>query len=149
MLIGTYRIGDATEGHLVVLGIFLIMLLINGSMPDEMIHRRSLRYFLALPGMILAIHCLSKRTNPDSRTLKFYCSIAVLAVTIQFVAYHTVERVVNSGGLESYGLSGNMHHFGSFAGLILPVLLYFSTQIKGWLRLLCVAGGIAAGRRAA
>ena len=144
VLIGNYRIGDVTEGHLVVLGIFLITLLINGFMPDEMIHRRSFRYFLTIPGMILAIHCLSKRTHPDSRTLKFYCSIAVLALTIQFIAYHTVESVVNSGGLESYGLSGNMHHFGSFAGLILPVLLYFSTQIKGWLRLLCVAGGIAA-----
>jgi O-antigen ligase len=94
--------------------------------------------------MILAIHCLSKRTHPDSRTLKFYSSIAVLALTIQFIAYHTVESVVNSGGLESYGLSSNMHHFGSFAGLILPVLLYFSTQIKGWLRLLCVVGVIAA-----
>jgi O-antigen ligase len=144
VLIGNYRIGDVTEGHLVVLVIFLITLLINGFMPDEMIHRRSFRYFLTIPGMILAIHCLSKRTHPDSRTLKFYCSIAVLALTIQFIAYHTVESVVNSGGLESYGLSGNMHHFGSFAGLILPVLLYFSTQIKGWLRLLCVVGVIAA-----
>ena len=144
VLIGNYRIGDVTEGHLVVLGIFLITLLINGFMPDEMIHRRSFRYFLTIPGMILAIHCLSKRINPDSRTLLFYCSIAVLALTIQFIAYHTVESVVNSGGLESYGLSGNMHHFGSLAGLILPVLFYFSTQIKGWLRLLCVAGVIVA-----
>ena len=101
MLIGNYRIGDVTEGHLVVLGIFLITLLINGFMPDEMIHRRSFRYFLTLPGMILAIHCLSKRTKPDSRTLFFYCSIAVLALTIQFIAYHTVESVVKSGGLES------------------------------------------------
>ena len=73
VLIGNYRIGDVTEGHLVVLGIFLIMLLINAFMPDEMIHRRSFRYFLTLPGMILAIHCLSKRTKPDSRTLLIYC----------------------------------------------------------------------------
>ena len=144
VLIGNYRIGDVTEGHLVVLGIFLIMLLINAFMPDEMIHPRSFRYFLALPGMMLAIHCLSKRTKPDSRNLLLYCSIALLALTIQFVAYHTVESVLNSGGLESYGLSANMHHFGSFAGLILPVLFYFSTQIKGWLRLLCVAGVIVA-----
>jgi O-antigen ligase len=144
VLIGNYRIGDLTKGHLVVLGIFLIMLLINGFMPDEMIHRRSFRYFLTVPGMILAIHCLSKRANPDSRTLLIYCSIAVVALIIQFIAYHTVESVVNSGGLESYGLYSNMHHFGSFASLILPVLFYFSTQIKGWLRLLCVAGVIVA-----
>ncbi len=144
MLIGNYRIGDVTEGHLVVLGIFLITLLINGLMPDEMIHRRSFRYFLTLPGMILAIHCLSKRANPDSRTLLFYGGIAVLALIIQFITYHTVESVVNSGGLESYGLYSNMHHFGSFASLILPVLVYFSTQIKGWLRFLCVAGVIVA-----
>jgi O-antigen ligase len=30
-----------------------------------------------------------------------------------------------------------MHHFGSFASLILPVLFYFAIQNKGWLRLLC------------
>ena len=117
VLFGSYRIGDVTEGHLVVLGIFLITLLINAFMPDEMIHRRSFRYFWTLPGMILAIHCLSKRENPDSRTLLFYSCIAVLALIIQFIAYHTVESVVNSGGLESYGLSGNMHHFGSFASI--------------------------------
>jgi O-antigen ligase len=140
VLIGNYRIGDATEGHLVVLGIFLIMLLINGSMPDEMIHRRSLRYFLALPGMILAIHCLSKRTNPDSKTLLVYSSITLLAVMIQFISYYTIERVVNSSGLESLGLYGSMHHFGAFASLILPITAYFATQIKGWLRLLCVVG---------
>ncbi len=144
VLIGNYRLGDVTKGHLVVLGIFLIMLLINGFMPDEMIHRRSFRYFLTVPGMILAVHCLSKRANPDSRTLLIYCSIAVVALIIQFIAYHTVESVVNPGGLESYGLYSNMHHFGSFASLILPVLFYFSTQIKGWLRLLCVAGVIVA-----
>jgi len=142
LLIGNYRIGDATEGHLVVLGIFLIMLLINGFMPDEMIHRRSLRYFLALPSMILAIHCLSKRTNSESRTLLVYSSIAVLAVIIQLITYYTAERVLSSGGLESYGLYSNMHHFGSVASLILPLLVYFATQIKGWLRILCGAGVI-------
>ena len=140
VLIGNYRISDITEGHLVVLGIFLIVLLINGFMPDEMIHRRSLRYFLTLPGMILAIHCLSKRTNPDSRTLLIYGSITVLAVIIQFITYYTVERVVNAGGLESYGVYSNMHHFGSVASLVLPVLVYFATQIKGWLRLICFVG---------
>jgi O-antigen ligase len=144
VLIGTYRIGDVTEGHLVVLGIFLVMLLINYFMPNEMIHRRSLRYFLTLPGMILAIHCLSKRTKPDSKALLVYSSIAVLAVIIQFITYYTVERVVNAGGLESFGVYSNMHHFGSVASLILPVLAYFATQIKGWLRLLCVVGIIVA-----
>ena len=144
LLIGNYRIGDITEGHLVVLGIFLIVLLINGFMPDEMIHRRSLRYFLTLPGMILAIHCLSKRTNPDSKTLLVYSSIALLALIFQFITYYTVERVVNAGGLESFGVYSNMHHFGSFASLILPIIAYFATQVKGWLRLLCVVGIIVA-----
>ena len=144
VLIGNYRIGDITEGHLVVLGIFLIILLINSFMPDEMIHRRSLRYFLTIPGMILAIHCLSKRTNPDSNTLLVYSSITLLAVIIQFISYYTIERVVNTGGLESLGLYSNMHHFGAFASLILPITAYFATQIKGWLRLLCVVGVIVA-----
>ena len=144
VLIGNYRIGDVTEGHLVVLGIFLITLLINGFMPDEMVHGRSFRSFLTLPGMILAIHCLSKKSNPESRTLLFYCGIAVLALIIQLITYHTVESVVIPGHLDSYGLYANMHHFGSFTSLILPVLFYFFTQIKGWPRIICVAGVIVA-----
>jgi O-antigen ligase len=106
-------------------------------MPDEMIHSRSYRYFLALPGMIFAIHCLSKITKPSSKTLLVYCSIAMLAVVIHFIAYHTVERVTEPGGLETFSLYSNMHHFGSFASLILPVLFYFAIQNKGLLRLLC------------
>ncbi|MGD9063151.1 MAG: O-antigen ligase family protein [Desulfobacterales bacterium] len=146
VLIGNYRIGDVTEGHLVVLGIFLIMLLINAFMPHEMIHRRSFRYFLALPGMILAIHCRSKTTNPDSRTLLAYSSIAVLAVIFQLITYYTVERVVSPDGLglESYGVYSNRHHFGSVASLILPVIVYFTTQSKGWVRILCGAAIIVA-----
>jgi O-antigen ligase len=144
VLIGNYRIGDVTEGHLVVLCIFLVILLMSAIMPDEMIHRRSFRYFLTFPGMILAIHCLSKRMNPGSRILLFYSSIAILSLIIQFITYHTIERVINSGGNESYGIYSNMHHFGSFASLILPVLFYFATQIKGWLRLLSIAGVIVA-----
>jgi O-antigen ligase len=123
----------------VILGIFIVILLINSIMPDEMIHRRSLRYFLAIPGMILAIHCLSKRVNLDSKRLLIYCGIAVSALLIQFIAYHTIESVEGSMGLYS-----NIHHFGSFASLILPVLVYFSIQIKGWPRLLGIAGVIVA-----
>jgi O-antigen ligase len=136
MLIGNYHIGDVTTGHLLFLGIFLIMLLINGFMPDEMIHDRSLRYFLTLPGMILAIHCLAKKKQPDSRTLMIYAGIAIAALLIHFIAYHTVERVMK-GGLETYSLFSNMHHFGSFASLILPVLFYLAIQNKGLLRFLC------------
>ena len=144
LLINNYRIGQVTVGHLVVLGIFLIMFLVNGIMPDEMIHGRSFRYFLTFPGMILAIHCLSKRTNPNSRTMVVYCSIACLALIIHFIGYHTVERVAEPGRLEPYSLYSNMHHFGSFASLILPVLVYFSTQIKSWLRILGFACAIGA-----
>jgi O-antigen ligase len=144
VLVGNYRIGDLTEGHLVFLGIFLIMLLMNSLMPDEMIHRRSLSYFLALPGMILAIHSFSKKVRLDSKTLSVYGGIAVLALIVHFIAYYTVERVVNPGGLESMSLYSNMHHFGAFASLILAVLSYFGTQIKGWLRFLCFACAIGA-----
>ena len=137
LLIGNYRIGQVTVGHLAVLGIFLTILLINGLMPDEMIHDRSYRYFAALPGMILAIHCYSKITKPESKTLWVYCSIAILALIIHMVAYHTVERVTEPGKLETFSLYSNMHHFGSFASLILPVLFYFAIQSKGLLRLTC------------
>jgi O-antigen ligase len=142
LLIGNYRIGDVTEGHLVVLGIFLVILIVNSFMPDEMIHGRSFRYFLALPGMILAIHCLSTIAIPDSIRVRVYCGIAVLAIVFQFMAYHTFERVVNRGGLQSYAVYSNMHHFGSFASLMLPILFFFATQVKGWLRLLCVAAAM-------
>jgi len=144
VLIGNYRIGDVTEGHLVVLGIFLIMLLINAFMPDEMIHRRSFRYFLAFPGMILAIHCLSKGIKPDSEKLLVYSCIVVLAVIFQLITYYTVERVVNSGGLESYGVYSNRHHFGSVASLFLPVIVYLAAQNKSWLRILGGAAVIVA-----
>ena len=137
LFIGNYRIGEVTMGHLAVLGIFLITLLINGLVPDEMIHSRSYRYFLALPGMILAVHCLSKISKPGSKTLLVYCSIVMLAVVVHFIAFHTVERVMVRGGLETFSLYSNMHHFGSFASLILPVLFYFAIQNKGLLRLLC------------
>ncbi|MCP4622370.1 MAG: O-antigen ligase family protein [bacterium] len=139
MLIGNYRMGDVTEGHLVFIGIFLIFLIVNGFMPDDMIHGRSYRYFLALPGMVLAIHCLSTTAIPDSVRVRIYSGIAVLSIVFQLIAYHTVERVVNRAGLESFSVYSNMHHFGSFAGMVLPVLFFFATQIKGWLRILCVA----------
>ena len=144
MLIGNYRIGDVTEGHLVALGIFLIIIIVNSFMPDEMIHHRSYRYFLSLPGMILAIHCFSKTKNTNSKTFLVYSSIAVLALIVQFIAYHTVARVTEPGKLETFSLYSNMHHFGSFASLILPVLFYFAIQNRGLLRLLCGVCGVGA-----
>jgi len=103
VLIGNYRLNEITEGHLLLLFIFGVMLLINISMPDDMIHRRSQRYFLAVPGVVLAIHCLAKKKRywDPKKSLLLYGGIAVLALIIQFIAYHTVESVVNSGGLTS------------------------------------------------
>ena len=146
VLIGNYRLNEITEGHLLMLIIFGVLLLINFSMPNDMIHRRSYRYFIAVPGVILAIHCLAKKKlywDPE-KSLLIYGAVTVLALIIQFIAYHTVESVVNSGGLNSYGLSSNMHHFGSFASLILPVLFYLFIEIRAWPRLVCMAGmGVA------
>jgi len=121
VLVGNYRLNEITEGHLLMLFIFVVMLLINLIMPDDMIHRRSHRYFLAVPGVILAIHCLAKKKVywDPKKSLLIYGGIAVLALIIQFIAYHTVESIDGSVGLYSH-----MHHFGSFASLILPVLLY-------------------------
>ena len=139
VLISNYRVGDFTVGHLVFLGIFLIILIINGLMPDDMVHDRSYRYFLALPGMILAIHCLYTISLPNTIRLQAYSGIAVTAIIFQLIAYHTMEQVTNRAGLESYAVYSNMHHFGSFASMVLPILVFFATQIKGWLRILCVA----------
>ena len=137
LLIGNYRIGEISLGYLAVLAIFLIILLINGFMPDDMIHGRSYRYFLALPGMVLAIHCFSKITNLTPRTLWIYGSIASLALIIHFIAYHTVPRVPDPGKLVPYSLYSNMHHFGAFASLILPILFLFAIRLKGLMRLVC------------
>jgi hypothetical protein len=99
---------------LVFLGIFLIILIINGLMPDDMVHDRSYRYFLALPGMILAIHCLYTISLPNTIRLQAYSGIGVTAIIFQLIAYHTMEQVTNRAGLESYAVYSNMHHFGSF-----------------------------------
>jgi len=139
VLIGNYHVGDATAAHLVLLGIFLMLLLINGFMPHQMIHERSFRYFLAVPGMIFAIHSLSKSINWDSSRMQIYCGLAVLSVLMQLIAYYTIESVN-----ESIGLYSNVHHFGAFASLILPVLIYFSIRINGWPRTLALAAALVA-----
>ena len=147
LLIGNYRIGEVTLGYLAVLAIFLITLLINSLMPDELIHGRSYRYFFAFPGMVLAIHCLSKTANLKSlksRSLWVYGSIASLALMIHLIAYHTVPKVPEPGKLVPYSLYSNMHHFGSFTSMILPILFYFAIRSKGVLRLSCSVCAIGA-----
>jgi O-antigen ligase len=141
VLIGNYRLNEITEGHLLMLFIFVVMLLINLSMPDDMIHRRSYRYFLAVPGVILAIHCLAKKKVhwDPKKSLLIYGGIAVLALIIQFIALHTVERIDISMGLYS-----NVHHFGSFASLILPVLFYLFIENRGWPRLVYILSTVVA-----
>jgi len=142
VMIGNYRLDEITAGHLLMLAIFTVMLLINISMPDDMIHHRSYRYFLAVPGTIMAIHCLGKIKMywEPKISIPIYGGIAVLLLIIQFVTYYTVERVDDSVGLYS-----NIHHFGSFASLIIPVLFYFFfIENRSWSRLVYSAAIVVA-----
>ena len=52
LFIGKYRVTDLTMGHMVMLTVFLFVLLINLFMPGELVHDRSLSYFLAFPGAV-------------------------------------------------------------------------------------------------
>ena len=89
MLLGKYHFSEITEGHIWLISILLVLLLIN-ALPGAMIHSRSYRYFLAVPGMVLAVHCLSKqKMNLNPKTyISVYGYIFILSVFIQFMAFN-------------------------------------------------------------
>jgi len=90
VIAGNYRLKNLTVGHFFALAIFSAILLINLFMPDEMIHGRSLRYFLASPWLIFAIHCLYLNRDKTIFRLpkEIYSSAVLFAVIFQFIAYH-------------------------------------------------------------
>src|SRR5210317_2085652 len=63
VLIGNYRLKQLTQGHVIFFAIFMLLLVIHFLVPDATVHRRSVRYFLAFPWLIMTIHCLSIRRS--------------------------------------------------------------------------------------
>ena len=131
VLIGNYRLKQLTQGHVIFFAIFMLLLVIHFLVPDATVHRRSVRYFLAFPWLIMTIHCLSiRRSTAEHKLPEFlYVSAVILAVLIQFIAYQFFSTN------ESWGMYGNFHHFGYFASLTIPLLWYFLSLSKGWIRL--------------
>jgi hypothetical protein len=131
VLIGNYRLKQLTLGHVIFLATFMLLLAIHLLVPDATVHRRSVRYFLAFPWLIMTIHCLSTRRSTAEHKLPefLYLSAVILAVLIQFISYQFFSTN------ESWGMYGNFHHFGYFASLTIPLLWYFLSLSKGKVRL--------------
>jgi O-antigen ligase len=132
VLIGNYRLKQLTQGHIIFFAIFMLLLVIHFLVPDGTVHRRSVRYFLAFPWLIMAIHCLAvRRSTAEHKLPEFlYLSVVILAVLIQFIAYQFFSAH------ESWGMYGNFHHFGYFTSLTIPLLWYFLSLSKDRIRLL-------------
>ena len=131
VLIGNYRLRQLTLGHVILLTTFMLLLVIHFLVPDATVHRRSVRYFLAFPWLIMTIHCLSiRRSTAEHKLPEFlYLSAVILAVLIQFIVYQFFSTN------ESWGMYGNFHHFGYFASLTIPLLWYFLSRSSGKIRL--------------
>jgi len=131
VLIGNYRLKQLTQGHVIFFATFVLLLVIHFLVPDATVHRRSVRYFLAFPWLIMTIHCLSiRRSTAEHKLPEFlYVSAVILAVLIQFIAYQFFSTN------ESWGMYGNFHHFGYFASLTIPLLWYFLSLSRGRIRL--------------
>lgn len=140
MLVGNYRLKQLTQGHIIFFSAFMLLLVIHFLVPDATVHRRSVRYFLAFPGLIMAIHCLSVRRSTAEHKIPelLYLSAVILAVLIQFIAYQFFSTN------ESWGMYGNFHHFGYFASLTIPLLWYFLSISKGRIRILIALTILAA-----
>lgn len=131
VLIGNYRLKQLTQGHVIFFSIFMVLLVIHFLVPDATVHRRSVRYFLAFPWLTMAIHCLAVRRSTAEHKLPdfLYLSAVILAVLIQFTAYQFFNTP------ESWGMYGNFHHLGYFTSLTIPLLWYFLSLSKGWIRI--------------
>ena len=140
VIVGNYRLKQLTQGHIIFFTAFMLLLVIHFLVPDATVHRRSVRYFLAFPWLIMAIHCLSiRRSTAEHKMPEFlYLSAVILAVLIQFIAYKFFSTN------ESWGMYGNFHHFGYFASLTIPLLWYFLSISKGRIRILIALTILAA-----
>ena len=126
-----YRLKNLTIGHIIMLGIVLAVVLLNLLMPADKVHDRSLSYFMAFPGIVLATHLLAKRAKTENcKEFRTLCLFAILfAVFTQFCVY-----MIQPKGA-SFGVYSNLHHLGLFSSVTLPALAFFYFEFAGWLRL--------------
>jgi len=137
LIIGNYKLKQLTTGHLFFLIIFVTILIISYFMQTaDMAHRRSLRYYQALPWMVLAIHCLYARRKDATAKLpqQVYSASILVLVVIHFIVFQFLETE------EAWGIYGIKHHLGYFASLTIPILWYFLVGSNGWIRILIYAG---------
>ena len=131
IIFGQYRIKDLTIGHMIMLAVVVIVLLLNAFMPSDKVHHSSVSYFMAFPGIVLAIHLLATRARTEKfKEFRTLCLFAILfAVFTQFCVY-----LIQPKGT-SFGVYSNLHHLGLFSSLTLPVLAFFCFEFRGWVRL--------------
>ena len=118
---------------------FSIILVINFFAPAKNIHHRSFRYFLAFPGMALAVYYLIvKKEEADSRFSPYlYGSLFIGAVVFQVLVISFVQD------REMLGIYGNLHRLGMFSCITIPAIAYLGLiATNNWWRLLLFAAGI-------
>ena len=139
LIIRNYRLN--VPGYLpvyIIVG-FIILLAGNFFAPADQVHRRSFSYFIAFPGMALAIYYLI--LNKSDRQLPFSLNVYVplfsAAVLIQFLIAQFGD------GRQAHGIYSNLHHLGLFASILIPVIAYLTYIVgKAWWRWPLIVAGL-------
>ena len=139
LIIRNYRLN--VPGYLpvyVIVG-FILLLAMNFFAPADQVHRRSFSYFIAFPGMALAIYylILTKTDSQPPFSLKVYATLFSAAVIIQFLIAQFGD------GRQAHGIYSNLHHLGLFASLLIPVIAYLTYIVgKTWWRWPLIIAGL-------
>lgn len=126
--LGTYRLSQLNTAGRVMLACFLVLLAANFAAPGAAVHARSLSYFLAFPGMALAVHAIAV----DRRQGRggFPGGLFVVVVAAAVAANALAVLMLKQG--PTAGVYSNPHHLGMFASLTLPVLFGAAAIHRRW-----------------
>jgi O-antigen ligase len=135
LLIGNYRLSDFNKAAVLMVSGMIIMLLANVTAPDEVVHSRSLSYFIALPGTALAGHALAVRKIAvrQGYSSGLYTAVVGSAVILNAGALLFLQTDGRINGFYS-----NPHHLGLFASITLPALFFSFMLHNRWVRMALV-----------
>lgn len=137
LIIRNYRLNSPSLLPIYLILGFLIIWSVNLFAPADMVHHRSFRYFLAFPGMVLAVYYLILiKAEQNSRfSLRLYACLFIAAIAFQLLL------VGLSQNSESLGIYGNLHRLGLFSCITIPVIVYMAAVSKKalWRSLLLMA----------
>ena len=131
LLVRNYRLNSPSVFPIYLIIGFLVVLALNFLAPSDKIHSRSYRYFLAFPGMALAIYYLILRKEEYKSQFSFelYAGIVSAAIVTQLLVVTLVDN------RETLGVYNNLHRLGLFACLTFPVIVYLGIVLSNsWWR---------------